>query len=221
LNNLLGAKIHWSGKSRKGEKLPEIFEQLKSEGKKPYLIPYGGSNKLGAIGFVEAVNEMKSQLDSTNLKIDHIIFSSSSGGTHAGLTVGKYIYSFDPKFIGIQIDKGEAGDIPFIQHVTNLSNETAEHLDIKKTFSEEEIILREEFMEADYGVITKREMRAIKLLAELEGILLDPVYTGRAFGALIEMIEKNEFSYNENVLFWHTGGIPALFAYSNELLRNI
>lgn len=219
LDKLLGAKIYWSGKSRKGEKLPEIYEQLKNDGKNPYLIPYGGSNVIGAFGFVEAVKEIKEQVTKMNLPLDHIIFSSSSGGTHAGLTVGKFIYSLNSNFIGIQIDKGEAGDIPFLEHVLNLCNETAKYAGIEKVFSKNDISLKDEFMDADYGVVTQREQRAIKLLAELEGVLLDPVYTGRAFGALIDMIEKKEFSSNENILFWHTGGSPAIFNYSNELLR--
>jgi len=218
LDKLFNAKIHWSTEFRKGENIPLIAQQLMMEGKRPYIIPYGGSNRVGALGYVEAVNELQMQMKEMELNISSIIFASSSGGTHAGLIAGKAIYGCEAKVIGVQIDKGEAGDKPYGLHITDLANELSDEFEIGKTFTLNDVILRDEFIENDYGVVGELERRAIKLLAEKEGLLIDPVYTGRVFGGLIRMIEQKEFSNDENILFWHTGGTPALFSYSSELI---
>ncbi|MFA7229369.1 MAG: pyridoxal-phosphate dependent enzyme, partial [Melioribacteraceae bacterium] len=218
LDKLFDAKIHWCGEFRKGEKIPEIYSELQREGKKPYIIPYGGSNSTGALGFVEAVKEIKSQSDQKKIKIDRVIFASSSGGTHSGLLAGNELYKFDAKMTGIRIDKSEDDVIPYDRQVLELSNELAAGLELNKRFTMDDVILRGEFMGDGYGVVGNLERSAIKLLAAKEGILLDPVYTGRVFGAMVKMIEDKEFSGDENILFWHTGGTPALFSYSGELL---
>lgn len=218
LDKLFNAKIHWSTEFRKGENIPLIAQQLMMEGKRPYIIPYGGSNRVGALGYVEAVNELQKQTKELDLSISSVVFASSSGGTHAGLIAGKALYDCASKIIGVQIDKGEAGDKPYDLHITDLANELSDELEIGKTFTFNDVILRDEFIENDYGVVGELERRAIKLLAEKEGLLIDPVYTGRVFGGLIRMIEKKEFSNDENILFWHTGGTPALFSYSSELI---
>lgn len=218
LDKLLDAKIHWTGEFRKGEKIPEVFSQLQKVGKKPYIIPYGGSNKIGALGFVEAVSEIKNQAEKLNVKIDHTVFASSSGGTHSGMIVGNELYQFKSNMIGIRIDKEETSGRSFPEQVLELSNELAVDLDLEKSFSDCDLILRSEFMGEGYGVVGDLERNAIHLLASKEGILLDPVYTGRVFGAMISMIENKEFSNDENILFWHTGGTPALFSYSKDLI---
>jgi len=218
LDKLFKAKIHWSQKYRKGENIPMIAVELKEEGKKPYIIPYGGSNKVGALGYVEAIKEISKQLNENKIKIDHTVFASSSGGTHAGMIVGKAIYNLSSTLIGVQIDKGEAGDKPFAEHITDLANEVSIEHKLEKTFSQNDVILRDDFIENDYGVVGDLERNAIKLLAEKEGILVDPVYTGRVFGGLIRMIENKEFTSEDSILFWHTGGTPALFSYSSELI---
>ncbi len=218
LDMLLNAHIHWSGEARKGERIPQIVEQLKSQGKKPYVIPYGGSNEIGAIGFVEAVRELDLQTTSTDIEISHIVFASSSGGTQAGLLTGKVIYQKKFEVVGINIDKDESGDMPFKDTVHQLSNSTLEKMQINHHFSKNEIILRDEFVGRGYGVVGELEREAITLLAKYEGILLDPVYTGRAMGGLIKMIRDKEFSRQDTVLFWHTGGAPALFSYAKEML---
>jgi D-cysteine desulfhydrase len=219
LDDLLGARIHWTGEFRKGEKIPEIVQVLESKGRKPYVIPYGGSNITGAIGFVEAVSELNKQLERQNTTVSHVIFASSSGGTQAGLIVGKSIFDHRFKLIGIGIDKGETGEGPFAEHVLKLTNATAKRLKLDAVFQLSDVVVREEFLGDGYGVVGDLERRAIRLTAETEGILLDPVYTGRAMGGLITMIEQGEFSKNDTVLFWHTGGMPALFSYAEELQR--
>ncbi|MCP3900909.1 MAG: D-cysteine desulfhydrase family protein [Desulfobacteraceae bacterium] len=220
LDNILGAKIHWTGSLRKGETIPDIAAKLSDQGKKPYVIPYGGSNAVGAAGFIEAIKELKIQLDETNTQISHIVFASSSGGTHAGMMIGNSMFAQNKiKLIGIGIDKEEAGDGPFEEHVVKLANSTCEKLNINVKYTSNDIIIRNDYLGDGYGIVGDLERRAIRLLAETEGILVDPVYTGRTMGGLIDMIEKNEFSTSDTVLFWHTGGSPAIFPYSTEIIN--
>ncbi|MCK5096803.1 MAG: D-cysteine desulfhydrase family protein [Desulfobacteraceae bacterium] len=220
LDDLLGAKIHWTGALRKGETIPNIVAELTQEGYKPYVIPYGGSNEIGATGFIEAIKELQMQLDKLNTKISHIIFPTSSGGTHVGMMIGKSIFAKnDFKIMGIGIDKGEAGDLPFEEHILNLANSTAKKLNLDIKYTLKDVIIKNEYLGDGYGIVGDLERRAIRLLAETEGIFVDPVYTGRALGGLISMIEQNEFSTSDTVLFWHTGGSPALFPYSSEIVK--
>jgi D-cysteine desulfhydrase len=212
LDQLLGATIHWCGEQRKGEAIPTIADDLRRAGSTPYLIPYGGSNPIGALSFVEAVRELNDQLTTMGETVTHIVFPSSSGGTHAGLTVGACRFAPSLHLIGIGIDKGEAGDEPFIEYVAHLANATAELLGIDDRFNAGDITLRDEYLGAGYGIVGDLERNAVRLLAETEGILVDPVYTGRAMGALLDMIARQKFTPDDTVLFWHTGGIPALFA---------
>ena len=215
LDKLFGANIHWSGEHRKGEDIPALVDALIAKGKKPYVVPYGGSSTLGAYGFTQALFELEQQLDTSELT--HIVFASSSGGTHAGLMLGKNILKKDYQLVGIAIDKGEAGELPFVETVVNLANSTSELINCAARFSEKDVILNENYTGAGYGVIGAGEQEAIALLAKSEGILLDPVYTGRAMSGLIDMIRSGELTKADKVLFWHTGGAPALFAYADEL----
>jgi len=217
LDQLFGATIHWSGDFRKGEDIPVIAEKLRCIGSKPYVIPYGGSNPLGATGFVEAVRELDVQLAASGESITHVVFPSSSGGTHAGLLLGTHLFAPSFHLIGIGIDKGEAGEEPFVEHLVNLTNATAEFLGVDNTFNMTDVIIRDEYLGEGYGVVGALERNAIRLLAETEGILVDPVYTGRALGAQIDMIAHQEFLPTDTVLFWHTGGTPALFAAEQVL----
>lgn len=219
LDSLLGATIHWSGDSRKGENMPQICADLRQEGKKPYSIPYGGSNAIGAAGFVEAVREVAAQLGSDIAQVSHLVFASSSGGTHAGLLVGRALYDMNFQVTGINIDKGESGEKPLAEYILELARSTAGLLGVATAFSAADIVLRDDYVGAGYGVIGDLEREAIRLTARHEGILLDPVYTGRAMGGLLDLIEKKELNRTDTVLFWHTGGSPALFAYADELSR--
>ncbi len=217
LDQLFGAMIHWTGELRKGEKIPEIAESLRSAGRRPYVVPYGGSNTTGAAGFVEAVRELTQQLAQFGESITHVVFASSSGGTQAGLIVGRSLFGLNSELIGIDIDKGTSGDVPFAARVLQLANATAERLGIPSCFTASDVTIRNDYLGEGYGVVGELERRAIRMVAQTEGILLDPVYTGRAMGGLIDMIERGELSREHSVLFWHTGGIPALFPYARRL----
>lgn len=214
LDQIFGCHIHWGGSHRKGEDIPEIFRQLKAVGKNPYIVPYGGSNELGAIGFIDAVEELSNQTDE---EFSHIVFASSSGGTHAGLMLGKHIFKQDYELVGISIDKDEIDGKTLDQQIVDLANRTAVKIGLNVVFSDRDLILNTDYIGEGYGVVGELEQEAIRLTAQLEGILLDPVYTGRAMAGLIDMVRSGGFSNDAKLLFWHTGGAPALFAYSDSL----
>jgi D-cysteine desulfhydrase len=215
LDTLFGAHIHWAGDNRKGEDIPEITAHLQKAGKIPCVVPYGGSNETGALGFVAAAMELVEQRKGPDFS--HIIFASSSGGTQAGLMVGKQILGMDWRLVGIKIDKEEASEKPFNETVLSLANATAQRLDVDYTFTPENLILNSDYLGDGYGVVGSAEKEAISIMARIEGILLDPVYTGRAMAGLIGMIRSGELGKDDRVLFWHTGGSPALFAYPKAL----
>ncbi len=217
LDRLFAAAVHWAGEFRKGETIPQVVDSLKSQGKRPYLVPYGGSNATGALGFVVAVSELKIQLQKEPVEFSHILFASSSGGTHAGLMAGAALYGLEAQLLGIAIEKEEMSGTPMQKLMLDLANGTADRLGLESPFTAEELHLLGDYTGAGYGVVGELEAEAIKLLAEQEGILLDPVYTGRAFGALVDMVRKGKFDSSDCILFWHTGGAPALFSYADEL----
>ena len=217
LDKVYGCHIHWAGENRKGEDIPALVAQLKAEGKKPYVIPYGGSNELGAIAFIEAYKELNAQREALKVDFSHIIFASSSGATHAGLILGNKILQTHSQIVGINIDKGEMDKVPFDEHIVSLANSTAQFIAADYQFTADDLILNSDYVGDGYGVIGELEKEAIALTAQNEGILLDPVYTGRAMGGLIDMIRTGQIKATDNVLFWHTGGAPALFAYADDL----
>ena len=217
LDKFFGSHIHWAGANRKGEDIPKIVEQLTKQGKKPYVIPYGGSNELGALAFVEAFKELESQRESMDVLFTHIVFASSSGATQAGLMLGKKILNSPAQIVGINIDKGETDKVLFDQYTVALANSTASLIGADHQFSETDLTLNSDYVGEGYGVVGTLENEAIAMTAQTEGILLDPVYTGRAMGGLIDMIRSGKIKKTDRVLFWHTGGAPALFAYSSDL----
>lgn len=217
LDSLFGATIHYCGNLRKGERIPEIFKQLTEEGKKPYIIPYGGSNGIGALGFVDAFEELHLQMKIHKLQFKDVVFASSSGGTQAGLMVGKELFKSEFNILGIGIDKNDIEGISLENYILKLANKTAFKLNLDKEFSKIEVHLNTNYLGRGYGVVGDAEKEAINLLAQLEGILLDPVYTAKAMAGLIDLIRKNRYSKTEKVLFWHTGGTPALFPYASDL----
>jgi len=136
LDHLFGAIIHWCGEQTKGERIPEIAEKLCSIGRKPYIIPYGGSNAVGAMGFVAAIAELERQLAAQNNTVDFLIIPSSSGGTHAGLTVGIDLYDLPTRIIGIGIDKRESGEPPYESELAALANQIAKELGLASRYTE-------------------------------------------------------------------------------------
>lgn len=218
LDELFGAKVHWTGMERRGERMEEVAASLRAAGRVPYIIPYGGSNGVGAAGYVVAMAELVGQMNSQGVKFDRCVVASSSGGTQAGMVLGKKIARFDGEVTGISIDKGERGPDPFEEQMTDIANAAADRLGLDLRCSPSDFLVRYGYLGGGYGIVGEPEREAIRLMAALEGILLDPVYTGRAMGGLIDMIHRKEIPAGANVLFWHTGGAPALFAYARDLV---
>lgn len=212
LDRLFGARIIWAEKNQRDAILKHTFDNLLAQGHSPYLVPYGGSNSTGALGYAYAMEEFMGQ----GLKSDWIIFASSSGGTQAGLLLGAQLFNYPGGLLGISVDEPQA---VLQSRVAALASETAGRLGPPIEFAPDQVLVNADYASPGYGVLTDVERESIQLFAKYEGLLLDPVYTGRAAAGLIDLIQKGFFKKEETVLFWHTGGQPALFAekYQSEL----
>jgi L-cysteate sulfo-lyase len=217
LDELLGAKSHWIERPQFPVKLSKLPEQLRAQGRKPYVIGIGGSNGVGATGYVLAMMELIEQLRATQQRVDHIVFASSSGGTQGGLVLGARVAGFGGQLHGLSIDKDNRERGIYEEEVAQIANECAQYIGSGVRLAKQHTNVIYGYMGEGYGVVGKLERDAIRLMARCEGIILDPVYTGRAFGALVDLIRKGVFKRGDTVLFWHTGGAPALFAYAKEL----
>jgi len=209
LDQLLGAEVVWTEGEDPEQVLQSTFTQAWETGRRPYLIPYGGSNATGASAYVAAISELEEQ----GLKFDRVVFASSSGGTQAGMIVGVKALELTTLITGISVDKPSEELQPLI---LNLAQQISELLGLNLTFQADDVDVDDRYLGGGYGVMGKIEREAIELFASTEGILLDPVYTGRAAAGMIDRIRKGEFGLDERILFWHTGGTPALFAYADE-----
>jgi len=205
LDQLLNAKFVWTTLSERENTLNRTFQEAWEKGMRPYLIPYGGSNSTGASAYVFAVKELKDQ----GCDPDWIIIASSSSGTQAGLVTGMRLFGLRSKVLGISVDKTKE-DLQ--ASVAALASDTADLLGESIKFLPEDIQVTDDYLGGGYGVMGIPEIEAIRLFAREEGLLLDPVYTGRAAAGLIDLIRKGFFNSTETVLFWHTGGTPALFS---------
>jgi len=224
LDQLFGAEIVTiADRSERDRVLQETYDKAVADGRQPYLVPYGGSSPTGALGYAFAVEELMNQMQDLPVfqklgGLEWIVFGTSSGGTHAGLLLGQRVFGFKGKVLGISIDEPEAW---LKARVSALASDASEKLGQRIDFTEADVLANEEYCQAGYGVLTDAEREAVRLFAEYEGLLLDPVYTGRAAAGMIDLIRKGFFKKDETVLFWHTGGQPALFAekYSQEMIK--
>ena len=205
LDNLLGAQVVWANRTSRETILKQTFDHAWESEHRPYLVPYGGSNPTGACAYAFAIREMLEQ----DCRPDCIVFASSSGGTQAGMVLGARLFDYRGSILGISVD--EDSDI-LSTRVAALANSTADFLAETITFTPQEIQVNADYLGDGYGIMGEIEKEAIRLFARYEGLLLDPVYTGRAAAGLIDLIRKGKFQSGENILFWHTGGTPALFA---------
>jgi len=219
LDLFCGANLHWTTRERRNAKMEEVAGQLRSLKHTPYIIPVGGSNGLGALGYVQAMIELNDQLSKGRVKVDTIVFATSSGGTQAGMVVGARISGFKGKILGISIDQRSSQEPSYQSELAAIANEAAKLIDSRYEFTENDFTVNYDYLGLGYGVVGNLERESIRLTACTEGLLLDPVYSGRAMGGLIDLIKKGFFSLKDTVLFWHTGGAPALFAYARELTQ--
>lgn len=221
LDRLFGAELHWTPRANRLNRLRELEAELSATGHKPYFITYGGSDPVGAAGYVLALEELRDQCRAFDLAPDVISVASSSGGTQAGLVAGAWALGWDVPILGISIDEPRAA---LQTHVADLASRTAAHLGRPHTFAPDAILVNADYLGGGYGVLGDLERQAITEMARTEGILLDPVYTGRAFGGLLDLLRARPDQFAEaggagpmRILFWHTGGQPALYAYAPGL----
>jgi D-cysteine desulfhydrase len=183
-----------------------------AEGRKAYIIPGGGSNPIGATGYVACAEEILAQAFDQGINFDYIVTTSGSAGTHAGLVVGFYGNNSNIPVIGINISRQKG---PQENLVYNLVEQTAAHVGIKGTIPREAVQCFEEYVGPGYSLPTPEMVKTVKLVAQTEGILLDPVYTGKAMAGMLDLIQKDFFKMGQNILFVHTGGSPALYHYAD------
>ncbi|MDR2392822.1 MAG: D-cysteine desulfhydrase family protein [Treponema sp.] len=182
-----------------------IMEAMRAEGKHPWLIPVGGSIPLGALGYLDAAEEIAAQAEEAGFSIHHIVCCSGSGGTHAGLILGTK--KLGARVTGIVVSVEE----DFQAEIYNLALETAKLAGIETDLVLDDVVLKA-YIGPGYAQPSEEGAAAIRFMAEKEGIFLDPVYTGKTFAGFLDLFSKGYFAPGENVVFVHTGGGPALFA---------
>jgi D-cysteine desulfhydrase family pyridoxal phosphate-dependent enzyme len=220
LDRLLGAEVVWAGERLLAEAMAQVAEDLRSVGRRPYVVPYGGSNSVGASGYVAAMEELLAQSAERDLHFDHIVLASSSAGTQSGLAVGARALrdvngSFGGRILGISVDQPS---YVLRRMLADLATATAEHCGLGFTCAPHDFDVNDDYLGGGYGVVGDLEREALHTMGCTEGVLLDPVYTGRAFGGLLDLIRCGGFQREERVLFWHTGGTAGMFGYGERVL---
>jgi len=215
LDRLFGASIREVAKGTDMDAaMQDVADELSAAGETPYIIPGGGSNPIGALGYVDCALELIVQANKRNLVIDHVVHATGSAGTQAGLIVGlKAMHSGIPLLgIGVNIARNDQEE-----KVYKLACMTAEFIGAPGLVDRDDIVANCDYVGGGYGVPTKGMNDAVLLLARLEGLLFDPVYSGKGLAGMIDLIAKGEFSDAENIVFIHTGGSAGLFAYRDRL----
>jgi D-cysteine desulfhydrase family pyridoxal phosphate-dependent enzyme len=203
--------------------LEDVVDGVKKSGHKPYVVSVGGSmpgwsmeKPLGAVAYAEAFVEMLDQTRSAGADITHVIHATGSGATQAGLIVGAKAASGKVRVLGISVSEGKGVLLPIVQKICQ---DTEKLLTLDLGIKPPDIIVLDEYIKEGYGILNKETAEAIRLVFTAEGIVLDPVYTGRAMAGLIDLVRKGHFRKEDAVLFFHTGGTPALFPYREPLVR--
>lgn len=219
LFNLLGVEKTYvvpGGSDMLGE-LEKLAEKLRAEGRKPYVVPGGGSNAIGSTGYVACAQEIMDQLFDLGINIDHMVCPSGSAGTHAGIVAGMTGINANIPITGVSVNRSKEIQT---DAVWNLAKATAERIGVHNEITRDLVQVTDEYVGPGYSLPSDEMVEAVQLLARTEGILLDPVYTGKVMAGLIGMIREGKFKKEDNVLFLHTGGSPALYAYTETILKN-
>ncbi|MBS9717294.1 D-cysteine desulfhydrase [Pseudohalocynthiibacter aestuariivivens] len=211
LDHLHGATTEkCSGGLDMNAEMEKVADQFRAKGKKVYTIPGGGSNPTGALGYVNCALEMLCQFNERGLKIDHIVHATGSAGTQAGLITGLKATNAQIPLLGIGV---RAPRLKQEENVYKLACATAEKLDCPGVVAREDVVANTDYVGEGYGIPTESGLEAIRIFAELESILLDPVYSAKGAAGFIDLIRKGHFKKGERVVFLHTGGSVALFGY--------
>ena len=215
LDKIFGAKIRDVDKGTDMDAaMEEVAGELRRNGKTPYIIPGGGSNRIGALGYVDCALEFMSQANSDGIVIDHVVHATGSAGTQAGLITGLKATSANIPLLGIGVNAPKEVQE---EKVYKLAVETAEYVGAPGAVQREDVVANCDYVGDGYGIPTKSMNDAVLLLARLEGILFDPVYSGKGLAGMIDLIGKGYFKDANNIVFIHTGGAAGLFGYSDQL----
>jgi len=190
--------------------------EVAAAGRRAYIIPGGGSNPIGATGYVACAEEILGQMFEQELKFDRVVCASGSTGTHAGLVTGFYGNNSHVPVIGINVSRPKEVQEELVY---DLVKKTAAHVGIPAEIPRKAVLCFGDYVGPGYSLPTPAMVEAVRMLARLEGILMDPVYTGKAMAGLIDLIRKGYFNPEENILYVHTGGSPALYVYMKEILE--
>jgi D-cysteine desulfhydrase len=221
IEKLMGADIHFvtadnldEGTKKAQDTMESIQKTLEKKGGTCYILPVGGSTPLGCIGFASAFLELDAQMKALGVSPDYIILATGSGGTQAGLIVGKTLAESSAEIIGIRVGKMFE---PFEKMVADKATKAAQLVDLNINYTEKDVTAYTDFVGEGYDIPTTEANKSIQLVARTEAILLDPVYTGKAMSGLIGLLDRQIISKKDTIVFWHTGGDPALFV-GEELL---
>ncbi len=200
------------------KEMQEVADDLARQGRKAYIIPGGASNSVGALGYVACAQEIVTQGFEMGLRIDYVVCASGSAGTHAGLVTGFCGTNTDVSVVGINVSRTKE-DQEKIVH--KLASETADLLGIKGGIPRDSVLCFGDYVGPGYSLPTPGMVEAVRMVARTEAILLDPVYTGKAMAGLIDLVRKGYFPEDKNILFLHTGGSPALYAYLDTFWEDL
>ncbi|EKN71657.1 D-cysteine desulfhydrase [Neobacillus bataviensis LMG 21833] len=198
--------------------MAELNAELQKVGRKGYMIPVGGSNEIGSLGYAVCANEITRQAEQENLYFDHIVVPSGSGGTQVGLILGFSGSRHEHNILGINVSRSTELQEELI---SGLLERVCSYYDVAGKISENVIRCNGEYVGQGYAIPTEGMIEAVQLVAQTEGILLDPVYTGKAMAGLIDYVRTGQFKEGEKVLFVHTGGSPALYQYAETILSGL
>ncbi|MGH6901398.1 MAG: D-cysteine desulfhydrase family protein, partial [Geminicoccaceae bacterium] len=215
LDRLFGAELRLvaAGTDMDGA-CAELAEEIRDRGRKPYYIPGGGSNAVGALGYVDAALELLTQANAIGLRIDGVVHGTGSTGTQSGLVCGFEGANSGIDVLGVCVSRPAAAQIDAVYRTASA---TAEHVGIKGGLDRGRVMANGDYVGPGYGIPTAGTVEAIRLAARHEGLLLDPVYTGKAMAGLIDLCRQGFFTPEQNIVFLHTGGAAALFAYEADL----
>ncbi len=217
LDHLLGAEVRLINTTEDYVLMgvvQDLARELTARGRRPYVIPRGGSTGLGAAAYLEAGLEAFAQLNALGVRADVIVHASSSGGTQSGLLTATKWSRAGALVVGIS--PGPPQDV-VVQRVTGIVRDLGEVVRTEWAVHPEDVVVYDGYVGEGYGIPAPETIDAIKVTARTEGILLDPVYTGKAMAGLIDLVRRGVFTRGQTVLFWHTGGQPALFAHARTL----
>jgi 1-aminocyclopropane-1-carboxylate deaminase/D-cysteine desulfhydrase-like pyridoxal-dependent ACC family enzyme len=197
-------------------KMNELANQLRRKGRTPLVIPAGAEYPLGTVGWVDAAEEISRQLKDQEIGVQYVVLAHSGGGTQAGLLLGFKKLDLPLNVVGVSTMYQKSAAV---SEVVTLANDTARLLGFDVTVIPDEVTVYDDYIGEGYGIPTEGCIEAIRLVAQTEGIFLDPIYSAKAMAGFIDLIRKGQFTSKDTVLFIHTGGLPALFAYHRELAR--